>query len=43
VIFWWYYINREMADYGRARGTKELGDDPGNYRFSHKAEATGRR
>jgi hypothetical protein len=29
VIFWWYYINREMADYGRARGTKELGDDPG--------------
>jgi hypothetical protein len=27
-IFWWYYINREMADYGRARGTKELGDDP---------------
>jgi hypothetical protein len=29
VIFWWYYINREMADYGRARDTKELGDDPG--------------
>jgi Domain of unknown function (DUF4234) len=28
-IFWWYYINREMADYGRARDTKELGDDPG--------------
>jgi Domain of unknown function (DUF4234) len=27
-IFWWYYINREMADYGRARETKELGDDP---------------
>jgi Domain of unknown function (DUF4234) len=29
MIFWWYYINREMADYGRARGTKELGDAPG--------------
>jgi hypothetical protein len=30
VIFWWYYINREMAEYGGARGTKELGDNPGN-------------
>jgi len=29
VIFWWYYINREMADYGRALGTAELGDNPG--------------
>lgn len=29
VIFWWYYINREMADYGRALGTEELGDNPG--------------
>ena len=29
VIFWWYYINREMADYGRAIGTQELGDSPG--------------
>jgi Domain of unknown function (DUF4234) len=28
LIFWWYYTNREMADYGRARGTKELGDNP---------------
>jgi hypothetical protein len=27
-IFWWYYVNREMADYGDARGTKELGTDP---------------
>ena len=27
-VFWWYYVNREMADYGRARGTKELGDNP---------------
>jgi hypothetical protein len=29
VIFWWYYINREMADYGRVLGTAELGDNPG--------------
>ena len=21
LIFWWYFINREMADYGRAIGT----------------------
>ena len=28
TIFWWYFINREMADYGRALGTKELGDSP---------------
>jgi hypothetical protein len=28
LIFWWYYVNREMADYGRARGTDELGDSP---------------
>jgi hypothetical protein len=28
VLFWWYFINREMAEYGRARGTKELGDNP---------------
>ena len=32
-IYWfvWYYkANREMADLGRARGTDELGDNPGN-------------
>ncbi|HEV8687784.1 MAG TPA: DUF4234 domain-containing protein [Gaiellaceae bacterium] len=29
VIFWWYFINREMVDYGRAKGTSELGDSPG--------------
>jgi hypothetical protein len=29
LIFWWYYINREMADYGRTLGTDELGDSPG--------------
>jgi hypothetical protein len=28
LVFWWYYINREMADLGRARGTSELGDSP---------------
>jgi len=28
VVFWWYFINREMADYGRARSTEELGDNP---------------
>jgi hypothetical protein len=31
-IYWfvWYYkANREMADLGRARGTEELGDNPG--------------
>jgi hypothetical protein len=26
--FWWYFINRDMADYGRAKGTRELGDNP---------------
>ena len=29
AFFWWYFINREMADYGRAKGTAELGDSPG--------------
>lgn len=29
IWFWWYYANREMADYGRAKGTTELGDSPG--------------
>ena len=28
LVFWWYFINRELADYGRARGTTELGDSP---------------
>jgi hypothetical protein len=26
--FWWYFINRELADLGRARGTSELGTTP---------------
>ena len=29
VIFWWYFVNREMADYGRSRDARELGDNPG--------------
>jgi hypothetical protein len=28
-VFWWYYLNREMRDFGRARGT-DLGQNPGN-------------
>jgi Domain of unknown function (DUF4234) len=33
-IFWWYYANREMADYGRAQGTNELGDNPTKSTFA---------
>jgi hypothetical protein len=28
-LFWWYFINREMRDLGRARNT-DLGQSPGN-------------
>jgi Domain of unknown function (DUF4234) len=28
LIFLQYFINKEMADYGRARGTADLGTDP---------------
>ena len=28
-FFWWYFVNREMADFGRSRNTSELGDSPG--------------
>ena len=28
LLVWWYRINRELADLGRARGTTELGDSP---------------
>jgi hypothetical protein len=28
-VFWWYFINREMRDLGRARG-RDLGQSPGN-------------
>jgi hypothetical protein len=27
-VFWWYFINREMADLGKTRGVPELGDNP---------------
>jgi hypothetical protein len=28
LVCWWYFINRELADYGRAQDTSELGDSP---------------
>jgi hypothetical protein len=28
-LFWWYFIHRELRDYGRAKGTTELGTSPG--------------
>jgi len=28
TIVWWYLINRELADHGRALGRRDLGDDP---------------
>jgi len=27
---WYYKVNQEMSELGRARGTDELGDNPGN-------------
>jgi Domain of unknown function (DUF4234) len=27
-FFWWYFINREMADLGRAHGRSDLGEQP---------------
>jgi len=29
LIFWWYFANRELADFGKAKRTNELGDSPG--------------
>jgi hypothetical protein len=29
-FYWWYQINRELRDYGRAKNTDELGTSPGN-------------
>jgi Domain of unknown function (DUF4234)/Short C-terminal domain len=29
AIFWWYYINRELRDLGRAKRVSGLGDNPG--------------
>jgi hypothetical protein len=28
-FFWWYFVHRELRDYGRAKGTSELGTSPG--------------
>jgi Domain of unknown function (DUF4234) len=28
LVCWWYFINRELADLGRSRGTEELGTNP---------------
>jgi hypothetical protein len=28
-IFWYYFVNKELAELGKARGTDELGDSPG--------------
>jgi hypothetical protein len=27
-IFWYYFVNKELAELGKARGTDELGDNP---------------
>ena len=29
IIFWWYFVRRELKDYGRTRGTEELGTRAG--------------
>jgi hypothetical protein len=28
MVFWWYFVNRELADLGRSVGSSELGDSP---------------
>ncbi len=28
-FFWWYFVHRELRDYGRSRDTDELGTSPG--------------
>jgi hypothetical protein len=28
-IFWYYYVNKELAEIGKAKGTDECGDSPG--------------
>ena len=28
-IFWYYFVNKEMASFGAAKNTDELGDSPG--------------
>jgi uncharacterized protein DUF4234 len=29
-FFWYYYVNKEMAEIGKAKGTDECGTNPGN-------------
>jgi hypothetical protein len=29
LFFWWYYVNKEMVELGKAKNTDELGDSPG--------------
>jgi Domain of unknown function (DUF4234) len=29
LFFWWYFIHRELRDYGRSKNTDELGTSPG--------------
>lgn len=29
LFCWWYFINRELRDLGKAKGSTELGDSPG--------------
>lgn len=29
LFFWWYFIHRELRDYGRSKGTDDLGTSPG--------------
>jgi hypothetical protein len=29
LFCWWYFINRELKDFGKAKGSSELGDSPG--------------
>ena len=29
LFCWWYFINRELRDYGKAKETDELGTSPG--------------
>ena len=35
ALFWWYFINREMRDLGRAREVRDLGDSPGLSAVAH--------
>ena len=29
-FYWWYQVNRELRDYGRAKSTDEMGTSPGS-------------